>query len=568
MKNKLIAVAFMLLMNHVLHSQNYLTDGGFEQASNCVNTSLLWSPCVSTSYALQPLERTYFNALPGGESAVKLKMAYWTDRDVTDCLDDGSGGCIFQSPHSPDWLWPGNTNGSPVIARSGNGCIGSTEYEMFQQNLTSNGVPIVRNGTYKMSAFIYQALTGSDPAHNIHFLFSGSQPDYKDDAAQAIPAEPSCDYTTVKGLSNIQYIPIIPTTPLNYYMANSGDIDMGFVADHTYANSNWTFMETSFTLSNNPNYNWFSVEIDENTNDGTGTCEFDDTYFAFDNVYVDQAQCYCPIIEDVENQTLAPGSLVRAQDEVIIGNNVSLASGGSTLAVFRAGQSITINPGFQAQYGSLFTTQIANCYDGQGAITATIPGTFDPCDPLPQNTGFPIISTNATSYYLVWADRWGTTASYTGDIDASVPNVHTIIPVAVSYSGLGAENYVYHLTLYGCNGTSLYLTGNETVDDPNCGPSFKTNPPVGSLVDTIPIEISSFEVYPSPACDNLKISISNYSPSDLIQILDLTGQDVRQFNPTGSDNSYDISGLSDGVYTVKYISTNNSQTRKIVKVCK
>ena len=106
------------------------------------------------------------------------------------------------------------------------------------------------------------------------------------------------------------------------------------------------------------------------------------------------------------------------------------------------------------------------------------------------------------------------------------------------------------------------------MDDPNCGPSFKTNPPVGSLVDTIPIEISSFEVYPSPACDNLKISISNYSPSDLIQILDLTGQDVRQFNPTGSDNSYDISGLSDGVYTVKYISTNNSQTRKIVKVCK
>jgi len=75
---------------------------------------------------------------------------------------------------------------------------------------------------------------------------------------------------------------------------------------------------------------------------------------------------------------------------------------------------------------------------------------------------------------------------------------------------------------------------------------------------------NSLSVFPNPSSSSLRIEMNN-SIIQTIEITDVTGRIVKQFTPNDSMLQINVSDLSNGVYYVKAVANNQSQTTKLIK---
>lgn len=72
-----------------------------------------------------------------------------------------------------------------------------------------------------------------------------------------------------------------------------------------------------------------------------------------------------------------------------------------------------------------------------------------------------------------------------------------------------------------------------------------------------------FKVYPNPAQDRLFFR-TEMNGSGIIQICDINGRNLRKLSVEGQMTTIDISGLSDGIYLIKFFSESSVEVRKII----
>ena len=79
---------------------------------------------------------------------------------------------------------------------------------------------------------------------------------------------------------------------------------------------------------------------------------------------------------------------------------------------------------------------------------------------------------------------------------------------------------------------------------------------------------SSIIVFPNPATDNLYIKFAEGERQVSVVVSDIYGREVRSTNfgsiSGGDTKNIDISGLSEGVYTVRIVTDTDSRIEKIV----
>jgi hypothetical protein len=74
----------------------------------------------------------------------------------------------------------------------------------------------------------------------------------------------------------------------------------------------------------------------------------------------------------------------------------------------------------------------------------------------------------------------------------------------------------------------------------------------------------NFEIYPNPTRENIHFKANNYTTSNTIEILDLTGKVVFTTN-TNTDLDINLENLSNGIYSLKYYSEDRFSTKLFVK---
>ncbi|MBC7426796.1 MAG: T9SS type A sorting domain-containing protein [Bacteroidia bacterium] len=73
-------------------------------------------------------------------------------------------------------------------------------------------------------------------------------------------------------------------------------------------------------------------------------------------------------------------------------------------------------------------------------------------------------------------------------------------------------------------------------------------------------ELEKVSVYPSPATNEINISVETLSTSMFVSIMDITGKEVIYDKLTSLNSTYNISSLESGIYTYKIFDLlNNSQ---------
>ncbi|MCY1304256.1 hypothetical protein D9M70_540020 [compost metagenome] len=79
-------------------------------------------------------------------------------------------------------------------------------------------------------------------------------------------------------------------------------------------------------------------------------------------------------------------------------------------------------------------------------------------------------------------------------------------------------------------------------------------------------EVSGLEfiVYPNPATDRLTIKTKDLSAGARVEICNAVGQRVYGA-AISEDNAIDLSSFSQGLYFVKVVDGNRSETKKIIK---
>jgi len=80
----------------------------------------------------------------------------------------------------------------------------------------------------------------------------------------------------------------------------------------------------------------------------------------------------------------------------------------------------------------------------------------------------------------------------------------------------------------------------------------------------IPHNDSQFRIYPIPANDKLCISINNIIKS--VDILDVSGQVIRNQKCNNRQLKIDIRDLPDGIYFIRFYSGDTEETKKIIKM--
>ncbi len=88
--------------------------------------------------------------------------------------------------------------------------------------------------------------------------------------------------------------------------------------------------------------------------------------------------------------------------------------------------------------------------------------------------------------------------------------------------------------------------------------------PAGQLVAIEKIPTLFFSIYPNPASKT--IFVSTNVTGGIINIYTITGQKVKSIAISDSNMSIDISDLHEGIYLVRQISGNESNTQKITIV--
>ena len=605
MKNKIMAVTFILLMYDIGYGQttNYLDDGGFEMGKADIN--MTGSPPFTTTNrvsipACLPQstgaagDATQINSNgPGGYGSVQYKMYHWGCRGSYSYNCDDNCLCSDCEPHIADWIYNnpnwvlGPTNSSfsgeavtpGIYAHNYNtpsgsnlGCVGMNPYEMVQEVLRKK---ITISGLYYISGYVtkrnndnYGPSTAyyADPRPSAQFIFSNQQPDYVGSSCTDW-ADPSPDYGKLKNISypgsdNISSIPISMT-------------DNSFV--------DWEYIEVPVYLTK-PNMNWFSINVA--LADGVVMHENQAPYFAFDDFYISDEICYCPIFKLIQNTSLN-SQLVKAQEYIRAGKNVGLAnagignvvitalSGGSlphqNRVTFRAGSFISLEPGFEVKTGAVFETELRGCGSPSGIITNVLPNAYTPnCDGI--NDQFCFFPTNASTYSIDIYDSWGRLfATLSGQIPLGMSPVCVDIPLEYATEDI----YLAFIHLSNCGEETLDQSGTIFISaSEGCYPMAKRN---DLIVDTSFVNLQTstrreqqktMKTYPDPACDYITIQVSDVSADDKITISGADGRIVYSNDVISKQMSLSLENLSNGFYIITYTSSDGSiLSSKFSKLC-
>lgn len=115
---------------------------------------------------------------------------------------------------------------------------------------------------------------------------------------------------------------------------------------------------------------------------------------------------------------------------------------------------------------------------------------------------------------------------------------------AVVDDSLLTDSVIYTI---GTDGTPV----NYSIQLSSCSTSFWDNCPDVEGIEQIPSD-ESVTLFPNPASDMVYIKYKDQLISDQIEIIDVTGQLVKTCFSDNSLSSIDISGLSNGVYLMKF----------------
>ena len=74
----------------------------------------------------------------------------------------------------------------------------------------------------------------------------------------------------------------------------------------------------------------------------------------------------------------------------------------------------------------------------------------------------------------------------------------------------------------------------------------------------------SFSIYPNPATNNVQLIINNKSLAYNIEIININGLVIKQFNTTNKQVNIDLSFAKKGIYFMKIISKNSVTTQKLI----
>jgi len=538
LKMRVSFIILCLINVYCLPAQNYLDDGGFENYKSSIGVT---SPCSTTytgSCGLDVNQTSYFSTCPGGYATVNEKMQYWTDRgnpSLIGTCDHDFGLC---APHSPDWIYTGQYGGdggvSWTCANGSNGCIGAITYELFQQQMHKY---ITMGGNYIVSALI--RTTASTPSktwysssYDIQFILDQNQTTYDKESCNDDKNNPS-------GYITLHHDNLI----LPYTFYKSAPI------------SDWTPIAIPFTLTTTPNFHWFSVNVAGADVENTGP------YVGFDEVYISDEQCYCPVIRDIEGETYSGVARGWAQKYLILGtDNVVIPGSGSTNALFTAGNAITVNPGFNTELGVTAEIRIGSCFDGVPSADFYIPNPYDACPHDEEGDWkFCFYTKNITEYTFSLYDELGqaVVVNENGEINTSIVNASgynvTCFDLPIVIDGQYVD---YSFTGTGCNAD---ISSNDKI--------LLMGPCSGKKDNHNVSNKQKIAIYPDPFCNSIIISCPEYSNGDQVSVMDINGRVVRSIRISELTTSIEMSGLQNGPYLVNYTGLNVSTTQKVNKAC-
>jgi len=146
------------------------------------------------------------------------------------------------------------------------------------------------------------------------------------------------------------------------------------------------------------------------------------------------------------------------------------------------------------------------------------------------------------------------------------PNIKSIVPLAVSGNKIFAGSTTYEGVFMSTdNGNtwftkntgliskfiySLHIHGNYIFAGTENG-LFKAKLSEITSISEYPTENNSFQFYPNPAESNLTISINNNNPINKIEIIDLLGNKLKEFETPQQTTTMNIESLSRGVYFLR-----------------
>jgi hypothetical protein len=89
-------------------------------------------------------------------------------------------------------------------------------------------------------------------------------------------------------------------------------------------------------------------------------------------------------------------------------------------------------------------------------------------------------------------------------------------------------------------------------------------PPAPSAISNQSEKFSDFELFPNPCSDIVNLSVLSITEKATIEILDISGKKVRDFETSMKNVSIDVSDLTEGLYLVKMINGNSTFVKKLV----
>lgn len=92
--------------------------------------------------------------------------------------------------------------------------------------------------------------------------------------------------------------------------------------------------------------------------------------------------------------------------------------------------------------------------------------------------------------------------------------------------------------------------------------SFRSTPANFNVEENL---YNAFSIYPNPVDDYISIQPLTNLPAECITIMDASGRVIRLFKNAATNNSFDISGLPQGLYLIRIETENGGCTKKIIK---
>lgn len=181
-----------------------------------------------------------------------------------------------------------------------------------------------------------------------------------------------------------------------------------------------------------------------------------------------------------------------------------------------------------------------------GASSAVNESVATSLNELPTSEGLAYISGSDVKKYN------GTSAAITG--------ITNVFPVVGFYDDV-FSSYYYTDTDYATYGTLYVKNSSDNHIDTvaiDISPEAITMhyDMVGSTND---ITHQSFDIYPNPATDNIRISVKDF---EQMSIYNVGGSLVKSYNKTSI--VYDVSDLTPGVYSIHILSNNTSYVQKLI----